>query len=94
MGGKRNVHEVLVEKPKGKKLLGIPSYSKRLILKWIIEKWDGRVQAGSTGSGLGPVVDSCKTEMNLHVPQNVAYLMTTRRILASQQGLCSSELSG
>ena len=51
MGGKRNVHEVLVEKPEGKKLLGIPRYNKRLILKWIIEKWDGRVQAGSSGSG-------------------------------------------
>jgi hypothetical protein len=31
--------------------VGIPRYDKRLILKRIIEKWDGRVQAGSSGSG-------------------------------------------
>ena len=88
MGGKTNAHEVLVETPEGKKLLGIPRY-KRIILKWLIEKWDGRVQAGSSGS----VVDSCEIEMNLNVPQNVAYLLTTWQILSSQQRLCSMELS-
>jgi hypothetical protein len=47
MGRKTNAQEVSVEKPESKTLHGIPRY-KRIILKWIIEKWDERVQAGSS----------------------------------------------
>jgi hypothetical protein len=42
MGGKTNAHEVSVAKPESKTLLGIPRYNKTIMLKWIIEKRDGK----------------------------------------------------
>jgi hypothetical protein len=47
-GGKTKAQEVSVAKHESKTLLGIRRYNKRIILKWIIQKWDGRVQAGSS----------------------------------------------
>jgi hypothetical protein len=45
-GGKAYVHEVLVQKPEGKKLLGIRRYNKRLILKWIKKNVVGGCKQG------------------------------------------------
>ena len=57
MGERRGVYRVLVWKREGKRPLGNPSVDGRIILKWILRKWDVRVWTGSswlrirTGSG-------------------------------------------
>jgi hypothetical protein len=39
-GKKRGVYRVLVGKPERKRLLGSPGLDGRIILKWIIRKWN------------------------------------------------------
>ena len=41
MGERRGVYRVLVEKPEDKSHLENPGVDGRIILKWIIRKWDG-----------------------------------------------------
>ena len=41
MGENRSVYRDLVGKPEGKKPLGDPDIYGRIILRWIIRKWDG-----------------------------------------------------
>jgi hypothetical protein len=43
MEEKRNGYRVSVVKPEGKRPLGRPRLSGRIILRWILEKWDGMV---------------------------------------------------
>jgi hypothetical protein len=45
-GVERGVYKVLVGKPEGKRPLGRPRRSGRIILKWIFRKWDVRVWTG------------------------------------------------
>jgi len=40
-GGRRGVYRVLVGKPGGKNHLEDPGVDGRIILKWIIRKWEG-----------------------------------------------------
>jgi len=40
------VHRVLVGKPEGKRPLGDPDVDGRIILRWILRKWDGVVGTG------------------------------------------------
>jgi hypothetical protein len=40
MGEKRGVFRVLVGKPEGKGPLGIPRCRWRIILRWLLWKWD------------------------------------------------------
>jgi hypothetical protein len=63
---KRNPYRILVGKPEEKKSLGRPRRV-RIILKLILEKWDGMGWDGmgwdgldSLGSGQGPVESSCE----------------------------------
>jgi hypothetical protein len=58
MGERRCVHRILVGRPEGRRPLGDPSVDRRIILKWIFEKWDGWTLTGfswlriGTGGGL------------------------------------------
>ena len=51
-GEGRGVHRVLVEKPEGKRPLGRPRRSGRIILRWIFGKWKG-VETGSSWLTIG-----------------------------------------
>jgi hypothetical protein len=44
-GGKWNEYRILVRQPEGKRLLGRPR-CRWIILKWILERWDGVVWTG------------------------------------------------
>jgi len=46
---KRNVYWIFAGKPEGKRPLGRPKHRLviRIILKWLLKKWDRRVQPGS-----------------------------------------------
>jgi hypothetical protein len=46
MGEERGVHRVLVGKPEGKRHLGTPRRSWRIILRWIFRKLEGVVGTG------------------------------------------------
>jgi len=46
MGEGRGVRSVLVGKPEGKRPLGGPDADGRLILRWILRKWEGVVGTG------------------------------------------------
>ena len=48
MGERRGVCSVLVGKPEGKSYLGDPGVDGRIILRWIIRKWDVGVWTGSS----------------------------------------------
>jgi hypothetical protein len=50
-GGRRGAYRVLVGKPEGRNHLEDPGVDGRIILKWILEKWDGRHGLGRYGSG-------------------------------------------
>jgi hypothetical protein len=43
MGKERGVYRVLVRNPEGKRPLGRPRRSGRIILGWIFRKWDVRL---------------------------------------------------
>ena len=53
----RGVHKVLVGKPEGKRRLGNQDVDGRIILRWILRKWEGVVGTGwswlRTGTGRG-----------------------------------------
>jgi hypothetical protein len=42
----RNAYRLLVGKPEGKRLLGRQGVSGRIILGWILERWDGVMWTG------------------------------------------------
>ena len=55
MGERRGVHMILVGKPEGKNHWGDQDVDGRIILRWILRKWDVGVWTGSswlrTGAG-------------------------------------------
>jgi hypothetical protein len=51
----RGVYRVLVEKPDGRRPLKRPRHRWGIILKWILEKWDGVHGLDRSGSGYGQV---------------------------------------
>ena len=53
MGERRGVFRVLVGKPEGKGPLEIPRHRWRIILRWILRKWDVRVWTGSSWLRIG-----------------------------------------
>jgi hypothetical protein len=69
MGEKRGRYRILVGKPEGKRSLGRLDVNGMIILRWILEKWDGVVC-----TGLIWVTDQWRTVvnavMNLRVPGN------------------------
>ena len=46
MEEERGVHNILVGKPEGKRPLGRPRRRWRVILRWILRKWEGVVGTG------------------------------------------------
>jgi len=48
VGENRGVHRVLVRKPEGKNHLEDPGVDGRIILRWIIRKWNVRAWPGSS----------------------------------------------
>jgi hypothetical protein len=51
MGEGRGVHRVLVGKPEGRDQWGDQDVDGRIILRWIIRKWEGVVGTGWIGTG-------------------------------------------
>jgi hypothetical protein len=58
MGEGTGAYRVLVGRPEGRRTLGRPRRRWRIILKWILKKWDGEAWTGliwlriGTGGGL------------------------------------------
>jgi hypothetical protein len=46
MGEGRGVYRILVGKPEGTRPLGDPAVDGRIILRWIVRKWEGVVGTG------------------------------------------------
>jgi hypothetical protein len=59
MGKERNPYMILVGNPEGKRPLGRPKRRWRIILRWILERWDRVVWTGliwlRLGTGGGPL---------------------------------------
>ena len=53
VGEKRGVYRGLVGKPEGKRPLGNPSADGRIILRWILRKWNLGVWTGSSWLRIG-----------------------------------------
>jgi hypothetical protein len=51
MGESKGAYRILVGKPEGRKTLGRPGVDGRIILKRILEKWDGGHGLDRSGSG-------------------------------------------
>jgi hypothetical protein len=51
MGEDRVVHRVLVGKSEGKRPLGRPRRTWKIILRWIFMKWEGSCGLDGVGSG-------------------------------------------
>ena len=56
----RGAYRVLVGKPEGRKHLGDRGVDGRIILKRMLEKWDGGYGLVRSVSGQGQVVGSCE----------------------------------
>jgi hypothetical protein len=52
-GEKMNGYRILVGKPEGKRPLGRPRVGGRIILRWILERYDGVVWTGLIFVGIG-----------------------------------------
>jgi hypothetical protein len=52
-GASRDAYRVLVGKPNGRNHLEDPGVDGRIILKWILEKWDGRAWTVSIWPRIG-----------------------------------------
>jgi hypothetical protein len=48
MGERRGAYRVLVVKPEGKRPLGRSRRKGRVILRWILRRWDVKVWTGSS----------------------------------------------
>jgi hypothetical protein len=59
-GKDENIYKILVKNLEGRDLSEDLSVDGRIILEWILEKQGGRRLLDSTGSGQGPVIDSCE----------------------------------
>ena len=55
MGEGRGVHKVLVGKPEGKRPLGDQDADGRIVLRWILRKWEGVVGTGWSWLKIGTV---------------------------------------
>jgi hypothetical protein len=53
MGERRGAHRLLVGKPGGRRSLGRPRRIWGIILKWILERWDGGAWTGSIWFKIG-----------------------------------------
>ena len=53
MGEKRGVYRVLVGKPEGRNHLRDPGVDGRIILRWILRKWDVGTRTGSNWLRIG-----------------------------------------
>ena len=51
----RGVHKVLVGKPDGKRPLGDEDVDGRILLRWILRKWEGVVGTGWSWLRIGTV---------------------------------------
>jgi len=60
MGKKRGAYRVLVGKLEGKRPLGRPRPSGRIILRWIFRKWDVGVWTGSSWFRIGQLAGTCE----------------------------------
>ena len=52
---RRGVYRILVGKPEGKNHLGDPGVDGRIILRWILRKWEGVVGTGWSWLRIGTV---------------------------------------
>jgi hypothetical protein len=68
MGDRRGAYRVLVEKPEGKRPLGKPRHNRRIILKWILKKWDGGMDWIYLAQQRGRWQVLVNVVMNLQVP--------------------------
>jgi len=57
---RRSVYRVLVRKPEGKNHLEDPGIDGKIILRWIIRKWDVGAWTGLIWLRIGPGGDTCK----------------------------------
>jgi len=53
IGEKRDVYRVLDGKPEGKDLVGDSGVDGRIILRWILRKWDGGARTRSSWLRIG-----------------------------------------
>jgi hypothetical protein len=60
MGEKRNPYMILVEKPEGKRPLEDLHVGGRIILEWILERWDEVVWAGFIWLRIGTSGGPCE----------------------------------
>jgi hypothetical protein len=93
-GGSRGVYRVLVGKPEGRNHLKDRIVDGRIILKWILENWNGggmdSIDLVQNRDRWRAVVNAV---MNLRAAKIAGNFLITEDLLAFQEGLCSMELA-
>ena len=88
----RGVHKVSVRKPERKRPWEDQDVDGRIILSWILRKWEGVVGLDGVGSGYGQVAGACEygneRSGSIKCGEFLDYLQNQ---LASQEGLFSME---